>query len=351
MSRPVREASPMICGRGVGCGTLRRTMTLRPLLPFVLGIVACAPSYTQDDVLTLAHAQVKGTHNSYHQVVGPTLPPWRASQAPLDVQLESQGVRALELDVHLLPDDPRLQVFHVAQYDELSSCRLFTECLRTIERWSSAHPGHMPLAVQVEVKGGYAPENADTFLTTVESEILEVFERSRILTPDEVKGAHVTLREAVRAGWPTLERTRGRLYFFFDNGEAVVDPYTHGRKSLDGRLLFVKSTPDDPWGAVAILNNPLTQKEDIARALAAGFIVRTRADSDSEEPLEGDDTRMKAALASGAQIVSTDYPVLDPELDYEVVIPGGAPARCNPVTAPAKCENTHLEHPELLSAP
>ena len=44
-----------------------------------------------------------------------------------------------------------------------------------------------------------------------------------------------------------------------------------------------------------------------------------------------------AALASGAQWVSTDYPVPNPAFGtgYQVMIPGGMPARCNPISAPA----------------
>jgi len=46
-------------------------------------------------------------------------------------------------------------------------------------------------------------------------------------------------------------------------------------------------------------------------------------------------------LASGAQIVSTDYPAAEParwDGHYFVALPGGArAARCNPVNAPAGC--------------
>jgi hypothetical protein len=52
-----------------------------------------------------------------------------------------------------------------------------------------------------------------------------------------------------------------------------------------------------------------------------------------------------AALASGAQWVSTDYPVDDPrfEPDFAVTIPGGAPGRCNPVNAPDGCQPSDVE--------
>jgi hypothetical protein len=45
-------------------------------------------------------------------------------------------------------------------------------------------------------------------------------------------------------------------------------------------------------------------------------------------------------MASGAQILSTDYPASEParwEGHYSVALPGDAVARCNPVNWPAGC--------------
>jgi hypothetical protein len=52
-----------------------------------------------------------------------------------------------------------------------------------------------------------------------------------------------------------------------------------------------------------------------------------------------------AALASGAQFVSTDYPEPNPDFGtgYFVQIPGGTPGRCNPVNAPPGCRSVALE--------
>jgi len=51
------------------------------------------------------------------------------------------------------------------------------------------------------------------------------------------------------------------------------------------------------------------------------------------------------ALTSGAQFVSTDYPVPDPDFGtgYSVET-NGAPARCNPVNSPDGCRNEALEN-------
>ena len=51
------------------------------------------------------------------------------------------------------------------------------------------------------------------------------------------------------------------------------------------------------------------------------------------------------AIASGAQWVSTDYPVPNPAFGtgYFVEIPDGHPARCNPLNAPYGCRSIALE--------
>ena len=66
----------------------------------------------------------------------------------------------------------------------------------------------------------------------------------------------------------------------------------------------------------------------MATALADGVIVRTRADAE----LATDPAEREAALASGAQIVSTDYPPSEPQQGtaYLVEFPDGALARAVP---------------------
>jgi len=72
-------------------------------------------------------------------------------------------------------------------------------------------------------------------------------------------------------------------------------------------------------------------------------MVRTRADADTEQARSGDITRRDAAFESGAHFISTDYPVSDPDFtDYQVTMPGGNIARCNPVNANDSCTSDLL---------
>jgi hypothetical protein len=82
-------------------------------------------------------------------------------------------------------------------------------------------------------------------------------------------------------------------------------------------------------------------------AVRRGYVVRTRADADTREARAGDTARRRAAFASGAQWVSTDFPAPGMAARfgsaYEVRLPGHRPARCNPVTAPPGCRAGWLD--------
>ena len=302
--------------------------------------------YPLDDQLALQHLQAKATHNSYHVAAESTFEQWDYSHAPLAEQLGEEGVRGIELDVYYI--EGRLVVEHVPHADALSVCPTLDRCLEEVRDWSDAHPAHHALVVQIEVKDGTQPE-IDLALAALEEQILAVWPLERIITPDEVRGDAPSLGAALaERGWPTLGETRGRVLFALDNRGEVRDRYLAGGGALEGRLAFIDSAPGDEYAGFAVLNEPIADAAAIAEALAANLLVRTRADADLVEPRAADTTRRDAALASGAQLVSTDVPVLTPDFDYRFDIPSGEPSRCNPVTAPAICTARAIEDPAFL---
>ena len=115
-------------------------------------------------------------------------------------------------------------------------------------------------------------------------------------------------------------------------------------------MIFTPSAPGQADAAFAKLNDPIKDAAKIKAALAAHMIVRTRADADTVQARTNDTTSREAALNEGAQIVSTDYEQPDPRLKngYTVKIPGGMPARCDPVTAPPDCQPIDVENPAFL---
>ena len=99
------------------------------------------------------------------------------------------------------------------------------------------------------------------------------------------------------------------------------------------------------------LEEPEASQEEIKRLVALGYFIRTRADANTKEAVANDTSRRDAAFSSGSQYIATDFP--EPSVtaapDYFVQIPGGTPARCNPVNAPDWCLPIDIENPALLS--
>ena len=348
----------------------------------------------------LNQIQVLGTHNSYHVQPGPSLfsllqnfsadlaDSLEYTHRALDRQLEFQGIRQFELDVLTDPDgglfadpagprvvaqsglppdlppydpngvmrQPGLKVFHVQDIDFRSRCLTLVACLRTIKLWSDDNPRHLPLTILLELKDDPIPDPGLGFVIprqfgpadvdAVDREIRSVFSERELLTPDDVRGRHATLEEAVlKKGWPRLADARGKVLFALDNEGEEKSLYLAGHPSLRGRVLFTSSRPGAPEAAFVKLNDPIGDGALIRDLVARGYIIRTRADADTAQARTGDTTMRDAALASGAQFVSTDYPVPNPAFGtgYFVDLPGDGTARCNPVNAPRNCRGKKLE--------
>jgi hypothetical protein len=98
--------------------------------------------------------------------------------------------------------------------------------------------------------------------------------------------------------------------------------------------MFVRSDESRDDGATLVLDNP--RDPDIPRLTKAGYFIRTRADANLKIPGSGQPARRDAAFASGAHILSTDFPTgeADAESGYVVEFPNQAAARINPVNGP-----------------
>jgi hypothetical protein len=345
---------------------------------------------TLDDLVRLNQIQVIGSHNSYHIQPRPDLFELllnfsddflaiEYTHRPLDEQFERLGIRQIELDVFADPngrlyamrrallvlgedpasglpelDEPGFKVLHIQDVDFETTCLTFVACLRTIRAWSDAHPMHLPIAVLVEAKDDPIPDPFQLGFTVplpigpaefdaLDAEIRSIFPPARLMTPDDVRGDAPTLEAAVLTnGWPTLRVARGKVLFLLDN-EGKRDAYLTGHPNLEGRVLFTNSEPGRPDAAFVKLNDPFDPR--IPDTVRAGYLVRTRADADTMEARTGDTGPRDAALASGAQYVSTDYPEEDPDFGtgYRAEIPGGGIARCNPLNAPPECDSATLE--------
>ena len=324
----------------------------------VVGVVAAActqpiteiPPYPRDGELRINQLQALGTQNSYHlRPPGQSVvPQWDYAHAPLDRQLDG-GVRQLELDVHYGADGA-FRVFHVAAGDENTTCELLHDCLTAVREWSARHPFHHPVVVLIQPEDEFDEVKVDGHYEALDAEVRAVVPRDRLITPDDVRGRRATLTAAVRAGgWPTLSESRGRLLFVLADEGRHRAAYSYGGTSLEGRVMFVYGEDGGPLNGVRNVPDPIRGEVEIRRLVQAGYLVRTEADEDGVEARIGDTTRVQAALRSGAQLISTNYPTPAEVTNYLVAIPTGEPSRCNPVAAGTRCTPLDIENPRFLA--
>lgn len=305
----------------------------------------------------------------------------RYNHPPFPDQLDA-GLRNLEIDVYYDPDGgrfsnpaayrvlqeegvenlaphntkgletPGFKVLHMADYDFRSHYPTFKDALEALKKWSDENEGHIPIYIQLEAKDMGIPifpnptkvEQFDaTAYEKLDAEIFEILGRDNVITPDDVRGEYKTLREAVLANnWPTVNSSRGKFIFLLLPSAAGLkhgSPYTETRPNLEGRAMFAQSQPTDDYAAFFLLDNAVVRYDEIQKYVKQGFMVRSRSDIETYEAMVNDYTRANAAFSSGAQVVSTDFykPGNYYGTDYNVKLPGGDVARCNPVNGIAKC--------------
>ena len=352
------------------------------------------------DDLKLNQIQVIGSHNSYrinttidmHNLIASFQPDLAHDldygHPLLETQFSQYGIRQIEIDVYHDPEgglfynqrgnlfigmpvasgieellSPGLKVLHFPDIDYRTHYYTFIDALHAVKNWSDQNPNHIPIFILIEAKeeslsslypslsGFTQPLPFDnTALDAIDAEIRSVFGENldKVITPDDIRGDNESLESVIlNGGWPTIGESRGKIYFGLDNGGATRDAYVSGHPALAGRILFTASDPGTSEAAFLKLNTPT---ESISDFVSQGYIVRTRADADTEEARSGDTGPRDLALSSGAQFVSTDYYVADARADtsedwtnYSVSLPGNFIARENPVSGSGNFFDMEIE--------
>lgn len=375
----------------INCKTTLRVIVMRAIYFTALCLLICQPCFAETKKgglealapqgLKMNAIQAIGTHNSYKShlpkaelaMIAQKSPEGARAldygHPPLKDQLD-HGMRQLEIDVvydpkgglyatPLLPKlsgvafdnsqlkKPGFKALHIPDVDTRSNCVTLIICLMQVRDWSNKNPRHVPILITMNAKEdgaslpfGVVPLKFDeAAFKALDLEIRSVFAEDRLITPDQVRGSHKTLREGVLSGgWPSLEASRGKVFFLIDEPEAKIAIYMGKNKSLEGKAAFVNSHREEAdHAAIFILNDPTAEFDRIQNTVKAGFIVRTRADEATEQARKNDYSRLNKALMSGAHYISTDYPT--PRLDYspyKASLPENVVARLNPVAQEAK---------------
>ena len=329
----------------------------------------------------LNEIQVIGSHNSYKSQMAPELLEYlskvnpSASQSleyahiPLESQLDL-GLRNLELDVFHDPQGgrysnpkgleiiqnaggkipnydptdalskPGLKLFHIQDLDFQSHYLLFADALKALRSWSESNPDHSPVFILINAKDGNIPGTRPVLpftaaaLDSIDLEIRTHLGMEHLITPDDIRGNYKDLESAVLAGkWPLLEDVRGKFLFVLDETEEKIDRYLSAKPGLENAVLFVNKKEGNPTAGFRIINNAEKDEAYIRDLVKKGYMIRTRADSDTKQARTNDYSTFEKAKASGAQVISTDYyqPSSFFKSDYKVNFDGNVYERPNPV--------------------
>jgi hypothetical protein len=215
---------------------------------------------------------------------------------------------------------PGFKVIHILDIDFNSSCVTLASCLQTVATWSRSHTDHLPIIIALKSNDDRTPMHCAKLpvkfdsvdLEALDDEIRQIFKADELITPDAVQGEYATLREAVLArNWPKIGAARGKILFVLDDTPKKTAIYRGSRHSLEGRAMFVSTDGKSPAAAFVTVENPIKQAAGITADVKAGFMVHTFADADTKEARSGSTLRRDWAIASGAQLISTEFLVPD----------------------------------------
>jgi hypothetical protein len=302
------------------------TIGIRPPRPIVFDPPAPPPAVPNAQALTgsIAYnaAYWSRPHNTYE----------RAHFARLTDALD-RGNQVVELDIY---DTGNLAVRHDWDFGSSAvnnNCNggaggVLRDCLRDIRAWSDAHPGHLPITVQFDLKPttglwGWGSGTMAAMDATVAQEF-----GAKVYQPEALRAftGYASLREGVyRAGWPSVDALRDRIIVQMMGGP-IGDKNDTQEEYINqfgaGAHIFVCPEAHEPkhfyWNSVAKdFDDPNTNKwvvcgnqkndkywyKDTLTAQQNGQLVNLWSDPDS---LFDNFNQMYLAVGWGASMISHD---------------------------------------------
>lgn len=227
------------------------------------------------------------------------------------------GIRSIEMDIETIVKDNTITFtcMHSPTIDMTTTCYDFALALKEISLWSDNNPGHLPITVIVEPKSIFLPiENMEFFNINYAKELDKVIRANlgdKLFTPADMLRDYKTFGEMRAADdWRRVDEMLGKvLILLHETGVTedyiALDP-TFGTQAMFPMLREKDASRD--CASFLLINEPkkaLESKGDILDT--SKLIIRTRADSYGSV----DENKRNNAISSGAQIISTDYPMRD----------------------------------------
>lgn len=234
--------------------------------------------------------------------------------SPTITEQLNSGIYSMELDVETFDRNGEISFtcMHSPYLEMGTSCYDFELALKEISMWSDNNPGHLPVTFIVEMKEIFIPlENMEWPNIGYVEEFDRVLRENlgdKLFTPADMLRDYENFA-ALRAddGWCEVEDMRGKVLFLLHKC-GLTDDYIDTDDSLRTQAMFPMmkyNDTDNKNASFLIMNNPKSQNKRIREATDENFIVRTRADK--YNGINEENRRL--AFESGAQMISTDYPV------------------------------------------
>ncbi len=236
------------------------------------------------------------------------------------------GIRSIEMDIETFDKDGEISFtcMHTPPIDMTTTCYDLSLALKEISMWSDNNPYHMPITVIIEIKEAFIPINDMKFFNLDYAKQLDKVLRDglgdKLFTPADMLRDYESFSEMRAADdWCKVKDMLGKVLVLLHD-TAVTEDYIAIDPSIKTQAMFPmlrENAKERDCASFLLINSPKSAERCKAEMLDEHkFIVRTRADSYNNI----NENNRKAAIYSGAQIVSTDYPPRDnPDKNYDTL--------------------------------
>ncbi len=224
------------------------------------------------------------------------------------------GIRSLEMDIETFDRDGEVSFtcMHKPYTDMTTSCYDFALAMKEISMWSDNNPNHLPITILIEPKDISIPlKDMKSFNVDYAKELDEVLRKSlgkKLFTPADMLRDYSSFGEMRMADdWCKVEDMLGKVVVLLHECD-VTEKYISIDPTVKTQAMFPMLREKDihrDCTSFILCNKPEELLRIINEVNSNKIMVRTRADKFTEV---SDENRANA-FASGANIISTDFPV------------------------------------------
>lgn len=225
------------------------------------------------------------------------------------------GLRSFEMDIETFDRDGEISFtcMHSPYFEMTTSCYDFSLALKEIAMWSDNNPNHLPITIIIEPKETFLPLEDMTYFNLDYALSLDGTLREclgeKLFTPADMLRDYSSFGDMRAADdWCEVKDMLGKVVILLHECN-VTESYISVDSSIKTQAMFPMLREDDidrSCASIILCNKPaelIEVSEDIIDNKK--IMVRTRADKFGDVS----EVKREQAFASGANIISTDYPV------------------------------------------